>query len=411
MTAGSLTPTRRTLLIALVLAGTTLVACTPTPLPAPGATPSAYVTPPARITPGAVCLPRPPRTAAELQAVFSTRGPRWAGSDGALQTVLPDGRSLWSFGDTFVGQVAANGALGIAEDPGIVSNTFLVQSGACFTPLIGGAPGHPQAVFTPADPTTIFWPLDGYFDPVRNQVVVDSLEVTRGTFTVVAIDELTFSWPDLAPVGSARLPFPITATQPAYGETTLVEAGEVYLYSRLGEEPYVARAPVGHAVDGPWEYWTGTSWSATAADAGPMDFVGQTALAPLDVVKYKGHFVGVAKIWDVASDDVSQWTAPTPTGPWTYTGRLATTPTDDGTFSYGGRVVMLPGHRPVVIYSVNTWSIDPIRANVLRYGVRVVPYTAPISASSIPAGRPGMQPQPAPAGAPVVVAGHSSLSP
>ncbi|MGZ6979344.1 MAG: hypothetical protein ACXVJW_14630 [Acidimicrobiia bacterium] len=341
--------------------------------------------------------------------MFSTRGPRWAGSDGALQTVLPDGRMLWSFGDTFIGQVTAGGALGPAEVPGMVDNTFLVQSGACFTPLIGGTPGHPRAVFTPKNPDTMFWPLDGYHDPVRGQIVVDSLEVTRGTFTIVAIDELYFSWPDLAPRGSARLPFPVSPTQPAYGETTLVDAGQVHLYSRIGADQYVARAPVGHAVAGPWEYWTGAAWSTDATSARPMGFVGPATLAPLDVVKYDGRYLGTAKTWDVASDDVSQWTSASPTGPWKYAGRLATTPTTGGTFSYGGRIVMLPGSQPVVIYSVNQWSIDAVRRNVLLYGVRVVPYVDPALTSSASAALAIVGPPPE--GAPVVVAGHSSVGP
>jgi hypothetical protein len=356
-----------------------------------------------------VCLPAPPHSAADLQAVFSTRGPRWAGSDGALQTLLPDVRVLWSFGDTFVGEVTPTGALGTPEVPGIVDNMFLVQSGACFTPRFGGSFGHPRPVFTPPDPSTMFWPLDGYFDPGRGQVVVDSLEVTRGTFDIVAIDELYLSWPNLEPRGTARLPFPVTATQPAYGETTLVDGGQVYLYSRLGSDQYVARAPLGHDVNGPWEYWTGTAWSAVAGEARPMAFDGVRTLAPLDVVRFNGRYLGTAKIWDVASDDVSQWTAPSPTGPWTYSGRLTTTPTAGGAFSYGGRLVMLPDHTPVVVYSMNNWSMPALRSNILRYGVRVVPYVDPTL--SIPGAIAPSSIRPPPAGGPVVVSGHSSVTP
>ena len=316
---------------------------------------------------------------------------------------------LWSFGDTFISQVAADGAIVASESPGMVSNTFLVQSGACFTPMIGGAPGSPRAVFTPKDPTSIFWPLDGYLDPVRNQVVVDSLEVTRGTFTIVAINELYFSWPDLTPQGSAAAPLSGRARpNPVRRDHARRRWSGVPLLTprrRLVRRPRAARSCSRRTVGVLERRWLVGHRRRRASHG----LHGTATLAPLDVVRYQGRYLGVAKIWDVASDDVSQWTSDSPTGPWTYSGRLATTPTGAGTMSYGGRIVMLPENQPVVIYSVNNWSFDTLKRNVLLYGVRVVPYVEPVGTSTA-RGSPSKMAPPSPGG-PVVVAGHSSPVP
>ena len=56
----------------------------------------------------------------------------WASADGAIPVTLPDGRTVWLFGDTFVGKVDPGGAIDPA-DP-LIHNSFVVQTGACFAP-------------------------------------------------------------------------------------------------------------------------------------------------------------------------------------------------------------------------------------------------------------------------------------
>ena len=41
---------------------------------------------------------------------FQRAGPGWTGGDGTYSVGLPDGRTAWSFGDTFLGTIAPDGS-------------------------------------------------------------------------------------------------------------------------------------------------------------------------------------------------------------------------------------------------------------------------------------------------------------
>ncbi len=55
-------------------------------------------------------------TAGDLQAQFDQRGPVWGGGDGAEPIPIDDGRTLWLFGDTYLGGGPYGGPL---EQPGL----------------------------------------------------------------------------------------------------------------------------------------------------------------------------------------------------------------------------------------------------------------------------------------------------
>ena len=60
---------------------------------------------------------------ASQEALFHSDD-RWRGADGAYSTLLPDGRVLWLFGDTFVTEQAVRARAGST----MVHNTVAVQS-------------------------------------------------------------------------------------------------------------------------------------------------------------------------------------------------------------------------------------------------------------------------------------------
>src|SRR5262245_66586054 len=89
-------------LLGIVAATCTLVACLPAAPPLPP--------PPFN---SQFCAASAPSTPAAYQAAFNelrNGNTEWAAADGGGVTQLPDGRVLWSYGDTFTGRVQ-NGAL------------------------------------------------------------------------------------------------------------------------------------------------------------------------------------------------------------------------------------------------------------------------------------------------------------
>src|SRR5215471_3082059 len=114
--------------LAIGAAGVALVAAACLPLPPPVPTPvSTY------------CAPAVPTTPAEYQNVFIALKhtyTEWVTADGAVPINLPDGRRVFLFGDTFIGTSNAAGVID-STDP-LVHNSFVVQSGNCLTPTMGG---------------------------------------------------------------------------------------------------------------------------------------------------------------------------------------------------------------------------------------------------------------------------------
>ena len=83
-----------------------------------------------------------PRTAAGYQRLFANLNPaEWGAGDGALTVPLPDGRTVWLFGDTMSARVN-----------GFVHSTAIVQNGGTLHVSHGGAQLLPDD-----DATHIYW--------------------------------------------------------------------------------------------------------------------------------------------------------------------------------------------------------------------------------------------------------------
>lgn len=352
-----------------------------------GAVPSA----PANPNP-ATCLPHL-TSAADYQRAFDSRGPLWSGGDGALPITLPDQRVLWLFGDTFSGLVVGNRYV---PPTAMVRNSAIVQTGNCFQPLMGGTPGRVGDLFAPPTKGEWYWPVAGWVDPSGTSVHVFLHHMRRvpgppgWDWTSVDMRLATMSLPDLTVRSIATLPFPTDPSSPGYG-TSVVTApdGYVYAYGTVSApgllfpiaQQYVARVPA--ALNGPWQFWDGTEWSADPSTAAPMMFTKTDGSpddqpnAPLNVIPYGSGLLGSAKRVDILSPDVSAWYATSPQGPWRAVndngGSIALTPVPAGSqlFTYGGHVVNPPTAGPLVIYNVNGDDVGPT-SDARLYGPRVV---------------------------------------
>lgn len=89
--------------------------------------------------------------------VLFRRDPRWWGADAAYSVPLSAGRTLWLFGDTFIG---AN-----RPEARLIHNTIGIQDGpdpttAALVPHMGGTPNDPAPFFA-AEAGTWLWPMAG----------------------------------------------------------------------------------------------------------------------------------------------------------------------------------------------------------------------------------------------------------
>ncbi|HWS47407.1 MAG TPA: hypothetical protein VN636_16205, partial [Acidimicrobiia bacterium] len=303
------------------------------------------------------------RTAADYQAVLNTRGPLWDGADGAPAVDLQDGRRLWLFGDSFVGDSNATSLL-----PGffILRNTAAVEQGNCFDFRLGGTTAAADYLPRPS-PNEWLWPMSGFADPVAGVVRVSALRVTTTSgpagfnFKVESTELVTLDLRTLAYRSSAPMPSGGGSTN--WGTAIVATPDWVYLYGQDGQSrQYVARTTRAHLFDGQWQFNTPAGWSTDASAVVPMQFQTDTGdadpgpTAAANVVPYGAGFVLSAKRCEILCDDVTAWYASNPNGPWSAvnsdSGRIATTVAGPCQFTYGGHLVPVR-NSPLVLWSVN----------------------------------------------------------
>lgn len=217
------------------------------------------------------CLDAIPDSPEDYQDVFDHRRSGWAGADGAWPIALPDGRALWLFGDSFMGDIDENDAL----LPGWhFVRSVQVQDGACFTPMTRGTIDAPTSFFPDQD-GTVFWPSGGYVDtsvsPAVLRVVSTGICIEPPDWRMCTIKIHTLSLTDFEVLSVESVPFePAALDMPNFGAWFFQDGGEIYLYGKAGgfqrggptvggpypAGTYVARVPAGQIGDpAAWRYW------------------------------------------------------------------------------------------------------------------------------------------------------------
>jgi hypothetical protein len=301
---------------------------------------------------------------ATMQAALSAYGDDnarltdWTGGDTAFSTRLPGGDSIWLFGDTYLGAVhppdAAHphhwrdGTLfqqrnsAVLQDPSGHFSATLPQPPDEFAPPrtgTGGAWRWPSAsIVEPSSPgssTPVLRVLSVRFGPPGGQDVFGTPERTS---------VVTYSLPDLAPLGVVDLPAsPLPRDEQGfYSSWAMVHGGYTYVYGHTFDthtgdadtvsagSAFVARVPVARLdVPGAWRFYRSASGFARWVEeqeratpiiqAAPDRGVGvnytvlrDPSTAPPTYLLFS---VDPRPLWGLARI-VTYW-ACTPWGPWT----------------------------------------------------------------------------------------------
>jgi hypothetical protein len=370
-------------LLMLTVAGVLLAGCVPaTPPPPPPPPP-----PPVPTYQAQYCLGGTPKQALDYQAQHDglrTVNTDFGAGDDGLPVALPDGRTVWIFADTWTGYIRDNA---MADPYRLVRNAFVVQSGGCLTPMLGGTHGA-RTDLIPAAAGEFFWPMGAFVDGASLFVFVQKFVPGGGLCGCVALDmEIArFALPSLQLLGVS--PSPSSGRLPEFGGAVVTTTDFHYFVGRNtpdGNDPrvhFIARIPVGSdpTAAASWRYWnggstgTGDDWGTGDATvpcgsggACPMQFEmpGSGSLASdgpnatLSVIQLAdGTFLAGAKLRDVVPDPIHTWRSPTPYGPWTQPTLVAETPAPPGGFTYNGRIFQLPGAALTASYNTNADDND-----------------------------------------------------
>ncbi len=310
------------------------------------------------------CGPEP-RDAAGWAALFARTDGDWSGGDAALSARLADGRVLWLFGDSFVGDVRPDGSR--APGSTIVRNSILVTDGGCAD---AATPGRASL---PARGSTWLWPASVVRQPSRggSTTLVVFAQRMRATgdgawsFERVGSASVVVRAADHGSVTVGRVR-DLPSSDVLWGAASVVRGSTTYIYGTrevdeplvMGRDLLVARAPTATVTDvRTWSYRGEHGWSRRASDAVAVVPAAEGVSTNPSVVIAGGGFRIVTKPQEVFDERVVVMSSTTPYGPWT-TRVLLRSPSTPTSPTYAPAVVAVaPGRGAVVAVSRTSTSL------------------------------------------------------
>jgi len=256
------------------------------------------------------------------EAIFaSTRG--WIGADGNYSIRRSQDKSLWFFGDTWIGEVRNGKRINAA----MINNSVGVLDRGRMNYAWGTSAGKPAAFLLPADGHGWIWPFAGVCIDKKVHVLLYQMEKAPGSeafgFRNFAVWHAVIDNPDDAPeawrIHQTKFPFSeIGATQRLFGAAMLTVGDDVYIYGVL-ERPrqtkamILARVPARSFADYPqWRFRTADGWSRDFKDAAPLV---DGVASEYSVTRHGDRFVLVTHEAMLSPKIVAR-SAAAPDGPW-----------------------------------------------------------------------------------------------
>jgi hypothetical protein len=321
------------------------------------------------------CLYTGPLGTVEDLDTFMTdalRTPSFQGADVGASVELTDGRSLFVFADTLRSTPFGGRQL--------IHNSMLLFDGWCARVVSSDDGG----AVIPDRGDVGYWPMSAvYASPdvlaVTAQRVRRTDVVANGVFAfeILGPSIAFFAVPSGDPprlLGVHDLgPDVADTTRPVWGAATAAADGWLYLYgtARPPTWPYgfslhVARTrPAALADQDRWEYWDGSGWRTDPSAAVELIDAWGGVSQTLSVFEEEGRWYAVSKRGEVLGTDLTIWSAPAPTGPFSVASTVAEIPSDaaTGTLQYMplAHPALLPEPGSVVVsYSRNNTDLGVV---------------------------------------------------
>ena len=324
------------------------------------------------------------------EALFQ-RTEGWTGGDGLFSVRLDADRTLWLFGDTFIGEVKG----GRHINPLLVNNTLAVQKGlepdkADIRFFYRSAPdGKPEAFMQPADGVGWFWPYHGLRTPdglFLFQVQVDRAEGPPGfDFKPLSTWLIHVANPDDPPdrwrLSGNKIPWSreyrlFGSSVLTVGEDCLIYGTEEQSISGFPEKRiFLAKVPVSRLKDfSQWRFFSRGEWVPNPEGAEML--LGNMA----NEFSVSFHRALNRYILVYTQDSLSEYivlrSAQEPWGPWSEPVRVYRCPEaawDPRVFCYAAKGHPELSQSPeelIVTYTTNSTDIDLIESDTRFYHPR-----------------------------------------
>jgi len=313
----------------------------------------------------------------EYNTLFDRDGDGWTGSDGAYSLPLPDGRILWSFGDTFLGTVNPDYSRPFT---GLLNNTFMIQDGDQMTTFHGGTAANPTAYVLPDNPTHFYWPGDGTVIGDKVYMYMQRIRLTGAGgpfgFEHIGADLAIFQLPSFELIQIHDL---VRTTEVLPGVSIYEEGGYIYSYATRsvnGKNVLVSRVNVSDIQN--IEYWNGVDWSANVDYNAYMkrdDGQNLKTSNMFTVFKYGGKYRLLTQA-DFLGRRIFLYTADSPLGPWRNKQVVYNTPEAVGDIwtynSFAHPEIIHPTKGILVSYCVNSFDFLDVFEDARNYRPRFI---------------------------------------
>ncbi|MBK7215415.1 MAG: DUF5005 domain-containing protein [Bacteroidales bacterium] len=221
------------------------------------------------------------------------------GADGEYSVLLPDGRTVWIFGDSFLGIVKPDGSRE-KRKPWFVRNSMAVQEADTLRSLYNVIDGWESSLVIPpgapkgkqfSEDSIWYWPGDAFIENGKLKAFMTAFYQAKPGdwgFQWVSANIATFSLPDLKFEKIDHFDYPNDA-EVHWGHAVCDDDEDyTYIYGAGNKKVYVARAPRTD-ITAPWEFFNGSGWVKDSREARPsLDIPGSEQFS---VFKYNGKYV------------------------------------------------------------------------------------------------------------------------
>ncbi|SMO89040.1 DUF5005 domain-containing protein [Gracilimonas mengyeensis] len=212
--------------------------------------------------------------------LFTRSGDGLTGADGTYSVLLPDGRTLWIFGDTFLGTVNPDSTRK-RTDPMYIRNAFVVQDGMELTTLYNGDPAEFNSIMIPpevvnsggafGEDSLWYWPGDAFVDDQTLNVFVSKFSQDGDgmwDFGWKGAAVVRFSLPDFKQTEIIEIPAE-KLDGIHFGHAVFEDSLHTYIYGLRDGKPYAARF-TGREAEAEWEYFSDGQWVPDVTLATPV---------------------------------------------------------------------------------------------------------------------------------------------
>lgn len=204
------------------------------------------------------------------------------GADGEYSVLLPDGRTVWIFGDSFLGTVNPDRSRE-KRKPWFIRNSMAVQEADTLRSLYQVIDGWESSLVIPpnapkgkqfSEDSLWYWPGDGFIENGKLKVFMTGFYQAKPGdwgFAWTSANIATFSLPEIKLVRIDHFNYP--GTLEIHWGHAVCDGDEHHTYIYGAEDKsknlYVARASKDNIL-APWEFYNGSEWVKDSRQSKPM---------------------------------------------------------------------------------------------------------------------------------------------